>query len=84
MSNLSRLLENQKPYDDSIFSDEIDESTGISPRQNMQNILSICEDFILNFDKDDDKNLIFYGNTGLVRHLCLVISLKEFWIKDIL
>lgn len=65
MSNLSRLLENQKPYDDSIFSDEIDESAGISPRQNMQNILSICDDFILNFDKDDDKNLIFYGNTGL-------------------
>lgn len=65
MSNLSRLLENEQPYDDSIFSDEIDESTGISPRQNMQNILAICEDFIFNFDKDDDKNLIFYGNTGL-------------------
>ena len=31
----------------------------------MQNILAICDDFIFNFDKDDDKNLIFYGNTGL-------------------
>lgn len=65
MSNLSRILENQKPYDDSIFSDEIDPSAGVSPRQNMQNILAICEDFILNFERDNEQNLIFYGETGL-------------------
>lgn len=67
MSNLSRMLEkqNQCTYDDSIFSEEIDPSTGISPRQNMQLILSECDDFIYDFDKDNDKNLLFYGNTGL-------------------
>lgn len=67
MSNLSRMLEkqNQSTYNDSIFSEEIDPKNGISPRQNMQLILSICDDFIYNFDKDDDRNLLFYGDTGL-------------------
>ena len=67
MSNLSRMLEkqNQSTYDDSIFSEEIDPKTGISPRQNMQIILSDCDEFIYDFDKDDDKNLLFYGDTGL-------------------
>lgn len=67
MSNLSRMLEkqNQSTYDDSIFSEEIDPKTGISPRQNMQLILSDCDEFIYDFDKDNDKNLLFYGVTGL-------------------
>ena len=67
MSNLSRMLEkqNQSTYDDSIFSEEIDPKTGISPRQNMQIILSDCDEFIYDFDKDNDKNLLFYGDTGL-------------------
>ena len=67
MSNLSRVLEkqNQCTYDDSIFSEEVDPNTGISPRQNMQLILSDCDEFIYDFDKDNDKNLLFYGDTGL-------------------
>lgn len=66
MSNLSRILEkqNQSTYDDSIFSDVIDPKVGISPRQNMQSILLKCEDFIGNFEKDNDNNLLFYGNPG--------------------
>lgn len=67
MSNLSRLLEkqNQCTYDDSIFSEEIDPNADISPRQNMQLILSDCDEFIYDFDKDNDTNLLFYGDTGL-------------------
>ena len=64
-SNISQILENQPVFDLSIFSDEIDEAHGISPRQNMQNILSICDDFIFNFDKGDSSNLLFHGETGL-------------------
>ena len=66
MSNLSRILskQNQSTYDDSIFSDVIDPKIGISPRQNMQSILVKCEDFIENFNKDNDTNLLFYGDTG--------------------
>ncbi|MDY3372210.1 MAG: ATP-binding protein [Terrisporobacter othiniensis] len=65
MSNISKILENQPSFDLSIFSDEIDDGHKISPRQNMQNILSICDDFIFNFDKNDSLNLLFYGQTGL-------------------
>lgn len=67
MSNLSRMLEkqNQSTYDDTIFSDKIDPKEGISPRQNMQLILSNCDEFIYDFNKDNDKNLLFYGDTGL-------------------
>ncbi|MEG0180288.1 MAG: ATP-binding protein [Terrisporobacter sp.] len=67
MSNLCRMLEkqNQFTYDDSIFSEELDPKNGISPRQNMQLILSDCDEFIYDFYKDDDKNLLFYGDTGL-------------------
>lgn len=64
-SNLSEILKNQPPFDLYIFSDEIDKNHNISPRQNMQNILSICDDFIFNFDKNDSSNLLFYGETGL-------------------
>lgn len=66
MSNLSRILEkqNQSTYDDSIFSDVVDPQTGVSPRQNMQSILLKCEDFIRNFEKDNDTNLLFYGDPG--------------------
>ena len=67
MSNLSNILEKQNKftYDESIFSDEIDPNEGISPRQNMLAILSDCEKFIYDFDKDNDTNLLFYGDTGL-------------------
>lgn len=65
MSNISNILENQPSFDLSIFSDEVDKAHKISPRQNMQNILSICDDFIFNFDKNNSSNLLFYGETGL-------------------
>lgn len=42
----------------------IDESTNLSPRDNMRRILDQCNDFIKNFNKSD-QNLLIYGNTGV-------------------
>ncbi|MGL5312594.1 MAG: ATP-binding protein [Peptostreptococcaceae bacterium] len=67
MSNLSRLLESQNfsAIDTTIFSDETFGDSNISPRQNILQVVSICESFVLNFEKDNDENLLFYGDTGL-------------------
>lgn len=40
-------------------------SSNISPRDNIKNIKDIALNFIDNFDKDSEKNLLFLGNTGL-------------------
>ncbi len=67
MSNLSRILEkeNFNHFDASIFSDVKFEEKKISPKENMLYILSVCDDFVLNFDEDNDENLLFQGTTGL-------------------
>lgn len=60
-----RLLEeNFDSFRLDYYSTEKDRRLGISPRQNMENILSCCRDFISDFDKKQD-NLLFYGNTGV-------------------
>ncbi len=67
MSNLSRILnmQNFSTFDASKFSTEKDEQFGISPNENILEILSICESFVMNFDKDNDENMLFYGSSGL-------------------
>ena len=67
MSNLSRILNTQNfsTFDPSKFSMERDEYLGISPQENILEILSICEGFVFNFNKDNDENMLFYGDTGL-------------------
>ena len=47
-------------YSDLPFADE-----GISPRQNMEEILTVAENFIATFDEANDMNLLLYGPTGL-------------------
>lgn len=37
----------------------------ISPRENMKQILDICNRFVKNFDDIKEKNLLFTGNSGL-------------------
>lgn len=37
----------------------------LSPRENMVNIKKICKTFIQSFDDENEKNLLFTGNTGL-------------------
>ncbi|KXZ40731.1 DNA replication protein DnaC [Alkalithermobacter thermoalcaliphilus JW-YL-7 = DSM 7308] len=67
MSNLSKVLEkeNFNTFNDKLFSDKKSDSEQASPRENIWHIYSICESFILNFDKDNGENLLFYGTTGL-------------------
>lgn len=67
MSNLDRVLskENFANFNFDIFSPVRPEGAGISPRENMLDIFSICEKFVLDFDKDNGENLLFYGSTGL-------------------
>lgn len=86
MSNLSRILEkqNQCTFDASIFSDKIDPHEEISPRQNIQLILSDCDEFIYDFDQDNGKNLLFYGDTGLGKTFMSSYIAKELLDKGYL
>jgi DNA replication protein DnaC len=68
-ANLSNLdKENFDNFDLKLYSDKPDEQkygTTLSPRQNMKEIKKCVEDFILNFDNPEQKNLMFSGGTGL-------------------
>lgn len=82
MSNLSRMLDiqNFSTVDTSIFSNEIIPEANISPQQNILEIVSICESFVIDFDKDNDENLLFYGETGLGKTFisnCIAKSLLD-------
>lgn len=77
MSNLDKVLskENFSNFNFDIFSPVKSDSSNISPRENMLDIFSICEKFVLDFDKDDDENLLFYGSTGLGKtYMCNCIA----------
>lgn len=50
------------------YSNEVDQqkyNTQITPRDNIEKIRKISYRFIENFDKENEKNLLFTGNTGL-------------------
>ncbi|QEK13496.1 AAA family ATPase [Crassaminicella thermophila] len=77
MSNLDKVLEkeNFQSFNMELFSDEPFENEDLTPRQNMQHILSVCEGFVINFDTNPDENLLFYGTTGLGKtFLCNCIA----------
>jgi len=67
MSNLSNVLkkENFKHFNMDLFSDQPFEGQSLTPKQNMMDILNVCEGFTFNFDEDNEENLLFYGETGL-------------------
>lgn len=67
MSNLEHMLkkENFNSFNINMFSDEVFEDEELTPRQNMMEILNVSEGFCLNFDADNEENLLFYGTTGL-------------------
>ncbi len=67
MSNIKNVLdkENFENFNIKIFPDEAFEGEELTPRENMEYISNICVDYINNFDKRNDENLLFYGSTGL-------------------
>ena len=68
-SNLYRLQEDTfSSFDSALFSDEVNTQkydTNISPKQNIERIRKLCEEFILNFDEPSQKNLLFTGTPGI-------------------
>lgn len=77
MSNLDRVLSNENfaNFNFDIFSPVRQEGAKMSPRENMLDIFSICENFVLDFDKDNNDNLLFYGSTGLGKtYMCNCIA----------
>lgn len=82
MSNLAGILEkeNFKTYRVDLFSATPDPEEGLSPRDNMLEILTIAEGFAINFEDPDEKNLLFYGPTGLGKTFtanCIAKSLLD-------
>lgn len=65
-SNIRERLEteNFKNFRLDYYSAEKDRRLGISPRENMENILAQCQEFITHFDESHD-NILFYGSTGV-------------------
>lgn len=68
-SNISNLKNNNfSNFNIDLYSDKINEdlySSNISPKDNIKNIKDIALKFINNFEDDNEKNLLFLGNTGL-------------------
>ncbi len=79
MSNLSRVLNKQNfsTFDPSIFSPNRSADGDVSPQENILEILSICEGFVMNFDKDNGENMLFYGDTGLGKSFMCNCVAKE-------
>ncbi len=66
-SNLKNIIntENFDTFSYDWYSKEgPDQATGLTPYNNMQNIVSICHNFIDTFDSEF-SNLLFYGDTGI-------------------
>lgn len=77
MSSIGKVLEeeNFQRFDIDVFSDEPFQNEKQTPRQNILNILNVCEGFVINFDSAPNENLLFYGPTGLGKtFLCNCIA----------
>lgn len=55
-------------FDFSLFSEQKNLNlykSNLSPKENMEKIVSISKDFVRNFESDKEKNLLFTGSTGV-------------------
>lgn len=66
-SNLKNIVLEEN-FDNFLFDwyskDVIDSATGLTPYNNMQQVVSLCKEFISSFD-NSFNNLLFYGSTGV-------------------
>ncbi len=75
-SNMREITsdENFDNFNINYYSNETEEGAIMSPKENMQIILSVCLEFTKNFSKKKD-NLLFYGGPGLGKtFLCSCIA----------
>ncbi len=77
-SNLSAQLTHQnfESFDLSLYSEKVDEYYGVSPKEHMRRVLSICQDFVKDFDTKD-TNLLFWGDPGLGKTFLSTCIAKE-------
>lgn len=60
--------ENFATFDENVFSDKVNKEkykSDKSPRENILYIKEKAKDFVDNFEKEENKNLLFVGGTGL-------------------
>lgn len=78
LSNLSALLTHQTfdTFDLSLYSEDVDDYYGVSPKEHMQRIVNICKDFIKKFETTD-RNLLFWGEPGLGKTFLSTCIAKE-------
>ena len=82
-SNLQVIEEeNFKTFNEFYYSDEITSKSKISPRQNILDIKKITINFIQCFDKEDTKNLLFTGKTGVGKTFMLNCIAYELLKRD--
>ena len=65
-----------KTFDFSLYSQEVDDTYGVSPYDAMQNIVKVCRNFIAEFDRTD-RNLLFWGEPGLGKTFLSTCIAKE-------
>ncbi len=65
-SGLKDILqkENFDTFREDYYDDQADRVLGISPRENIRNVVAVCRRFIRDFDTKGG-NLLFYGDTGV-------------------
>lgn len=76
-SNITDVLlkENFKSFNLDVFSDDYREDLQSSPKTHMAEVRDLALEFVHNFDKHDNQNLMFYGSTGLGKtFLCNCIA----------
>ena len=78
LSNLSALLTHQTfdTFDLSLYSEEVDDYYGVSPKEHMQRILDICKSFVKDFE-NTNTNLLFWGEPGLGKTFLSTCIAKE-------
>ena len=78
LSNLSAQLTHQSfdTFDLSLYSEDVDDYYGVSPKEHMQRIVNDCKEFIKDFETTD-KNLLFWGEPGLGKTFLSTCIAKE-------
>ncbi len=79
MSNLDKILEreNFSKFDIDLFSEEVDELLGCSPKEQIIEIYNTSKKFIKNFQREEERNLLFFGGTGLGKTFMINCIAKE-------